>query len=168
LAPARPDFSPSKGVPPMASFDNLVYGCWMQPILPVHGLPVGTSEPLALSRLTAPGPAEDRPGNCAFEFVRIQSRTCSLRARKIFSSGSRPIGSNGRRITCGDARSPGAGNAKRVLTSNLFAWIGQRLNKTLFTRNVQLGKSRAAPKRLLATPTDVLKFVFNVPGRHRA
>src|ERR1700704_1939097 len=79
--------------------------------------------------------------------------------RKIFL-GEQSHWSNGRRITV-VMLEPGKQERQAVLTQ-IYRMDDKDFNKH-FLQGMFTGEIHAAPKTL-ATPTEVLKFVFNVPG----
>jgi len=126
-------------------------------ILPSHGLPVGTSEPLAFAPQGRPA-AEDSLGIVVNRSNPVENLSFA-ELRKIFL-GEQTHWSNGRRITV-VMLEPGKQERQAVLTQ-IYRMDDKDFNKH-FYKECSLEKS-ARRLRLWRPPTEVLKFVFNVPG----
>ena len=133
-------------------------------------LPAGTSEPLNFAVFAQPDPL---PGLQALSTYRDLADSLGIvvnrsnpvenlsfaELRKIFL-GEQSHWSNGRRITV-VMLEPGKQERQAVLTQ-IYRMDDKDFNKH-FLQGMFTGEVHAAPKTL-ATPTEVLKFVFNVPG----
>src|SRR2546429_637816 len=126
-------------------------------ILLSHLLPAGTSEPLAFAPQGRPA-AEDSLGIVVNRSNPVENLSFA-ELRKIFL-GEQTHWSNGRRITV-VMLEPGKQERQAVLTQ-IYRMDDKDFNKH-FLQGMFTGEVHAAPKTL-ATPTEVLKFVFNVPG----
>jgi ABC-type phosphate transport system substrate-binding protein len=126
-------------------------------ILLSHVLPVGTSEPLGFVPQGRPA-AEDSLGIVVNRSNPVENLSFA-ELRKIFL-GEQSHWSNGRRITV-VMLEPGKQERQAVLTQ-IYRMDDKDFNKH-FLQGMFTGEIHAAPKTL-ATPTEVLKFVFNVPG----
>jgi ABC-type phosphate transport system substrate-binding protein len=133
-------------------------------------LPVGTSEPLNFAVFAQPDPL---PGLQVLSTYRDLADSLGIvvnrsnpvenlslaELRKIFL-GEQSHWSNGRRITV-VMLEPGKQERQAVLTQ-IYRMDDKDFNKH-FSQGVSTGEIHAAPKTL-ATSTEVLKFVLNVPG----
>src|SRR5467141_3568727 len=126
-------------------------------ILLSHVLPVGTSEPLGFVQQSRPA-AEDSLGMVVNRSNPVRHLTLAELSKIFF--GEQYHLSNGRRIT-GVMLEPGKQERQAVLTQ-IYRMDDKGFNKH-FLQGMFTGEIHAAPKTL-ATATEVLKFVFNVPG----
>jgi ABC-type phosphate transport system substrate-binding protein len=120
-------------------------------------LPVWTSEPLGFAPQGRPA-AEDSLGIVVNRSNPVENLSFA-ELRKIFM-GEQTHWSNGRRITVVMLE---AGKQERqAVLAQIYRMDDKDFNKH-FLQGMFTGEIHAAPKTL-ATPTEVLKFVFNVPG----
>jgi len=126
-------------------------------ILLSHVLPVGTSEPPGFVPQSRPA-AEDSLGIVVNRSNPVENLSFA-ELRKIFL-GEQSHWSNGRRITV-VMLEPGKQERQAILTQ-IYRMDDKDFNKH-FLQGMFTGEIHAAPKTL-ATTTEVLKFVFNVPG----
>jgi ABC-type phosphate transport system substrate-binding protein len=126
-------------------------------ILLSPALPLGTSEPLGLAPQGRPAP-DDSLGIVVNRSNPVENLSFA-ELRKIFM-GEQTHWSNGRRITVVMLE---AGKQERqAILTQIYRMDDKDFNKH-FIQGMFTGEIHAAPKTL-ATSTEVLKFVLNVPG----
>ncbi len=126
-------------------------------ILLSPALPLGTSEPLAFAPQSRPA-ADDSLGIVVNRSNPVENLSFA-ELRKIFM-GEQTHWSNGRRITVVMLE---AGKQERqAVLAQIYRMDDKDFTKH-FLQGMFTGEIHAAPKTL-ATPTEVLKFVLNVPG----
>jgi len=126
-------------------------------ILLSPALPFGTSERLGFAQQGRPAP-DDSLGIVVNRSNPVENLSFAD-LRKIFM-GEQTHWSNGRRITVVMLEA-GKQERQAVLTQ-IYRMDDKDFNKH-FIQGMFTGEIHAAPKTL-ATPTEVLKFVLNVPG----
>src|SRR5207248_2219840 len=126
-------------------------------ILLSHVLPLGTSESVGFAQQSHPE-TDDALGIVVNRSNPVENLSLA-ELRKIFM-GEQTHWSNGRRITV-VMLEPGKQERQAVLTQ-IYRMDDKDFNKH-FLQGMFTGEIHAAPKTL-ATSTEVLKFVLNVPG----
>jgi len=139
---------------PRVTFGLLMLGA---AILLSHVLPLGTSESVGFAPQSHPA-TDDALGIVVNRSNPVENLSLA-ELRKIFM-GEQTHWSNGRRITV-VMLEPGKQERQAVLTQ-IYRMDDKDFNKH-FLQGMFTGEIHAAPKTL-ATSTEVLKFVFNVPG----
>jgi ABC-type phosphate transport system substrate-binding protein len=139
---------------PRVTFGLLMLGT---AILLSHVLPLGTSGSLGFTPQSRSA-TDDSLGIVVNRSNPVENLS-SAELRKIFM-GEQTHWSNGRRITV-VMLEPGKQERQAVL-AQIYRMDDKDFNKH-FLQGMFTGEIRAAPKTL-ATSTEVLKFVFNVPG----
>ncbi|PYU84681.1 MAG: hypothetical protein DMG51_10055 [Acidobacteria bacterium] len=139
---------------PRVTFGLLMLGV---AVLLSHVLPLGTSESAGFAPQSHPA-TDDALGIVVNRSNPVENLSLA-ELRKIFM-GEQTHWSNGRRITV-VMLEPGKQERQAILTQ-IYRMDDKDFNKH-FLQGMFTGEIHAAPKTL-ATSTEVLKFVFNVPG----